>query len=168
MGGSHWLHTDAYLDTKVHEELFALLDRGGVIGNTGLKPERAITWDAGWRYDMPAVSAEAVYFDHRYDDLIQFFQTSQATSRPHNIGKARVRGLEFTTMVAIDPIAVSANYTLQDATDRSDIPSQRGNALPNRPRHELSTRASIRLGAVTARYDYTFEAGNFLDPANHH
>ena len=31
-GGSHWLHTDAYLDTKVHEELFALLDRGGVIG----------------------------------------------------------------------------------------------------------------------------------------
>ncbi len=32
MGGSHWLHTDAYLDTKVHEELFALLERGGVIG----------------------------------------------------------------------------------------------------------------------------------------
>ena len=31
-GGSHWLHTDAYLDTKVHEELFELLDRGGVIG----------------------------------------------------------------------------------------------------------------------------------------
>ena len=31
-GGSHWLHTDAYLDTKVHDELFALLDRGGVIG----------------------------------------------------------------------------------------------------------------------------------------
>jgi cyanophycinase len=31
-GGSHWLHTDAYLDTKVHEELLALLDRGGVIG----------------------------------------------------------------------------------------------------------------------------------------
>ena len=32
MGGSHWLHTEAYLDTKVHEELFALLDRGGVVG----------------------------------------------------------------------------------------------------------------------------------------
>jgi cyanophycinase len=31
-GGSHWLHTDAYLDTRVHEELLALLDRGGVIG----------------------------------------------------------------------------------------------------------------------------------------
>jgi cyanophycinase len=31
-GGSHWRHADAYLDTKVHQELFALLDRGGVIG----------------------------------------------------------------------------------------------------------------------------------------
>jgi cyanophycinase len=31
-GGSHWRHADAYLDTKTHEELFALLDRGGVIG----------------------------------------------------------------------------------------------------------------------------------------
>jgi cyanophycinase len=31
-GGSHWRHADAYLDTKVHRELFALLDRGGVIG----------------------------------------------------------------------------------------------------------------------------------------
>ena len=31
-GGSHWLHTDAYLDTKVHDELFELLGRGGVIG----------------------------------------------------------------------------------------------------------------------------------------
>lgn len=31
-GGSHWLHTDAYLDTQVHHELYALLDRGGVIG----------------------------------------------------------------------------------------------------------------------------------------
>jgi cyanophycinase len=31
-GGSHWRHADAYLDTKVHQELFKLLDRGGVIG----------------------------------------------------------------------------------------------------------------------------------------
>jgi len=31
-GGSHWRHADAYLDTKVHKELLALLERGGVIG----------------------------------------------------------------------------------------------------------------------------------------
>ena len=31
-GGEHWKHADAYLDTKVHKEVFALLDRGGVVG----------------------------------------------------------------------------------------------------------------------------------------
>jgi len=30
--GNSWKHQDAYLDTKVHHELMALLDRGGVIG----------------------------------------------------------------------------------------------------------------------------------------
>ncbi len=30
--GNSWRHADAYLDTRVHTELFALLDRGGVVG----------------------------------------------------------------------------------------------------------------------------------------
>jgi cyanophycinase len=30
--GSPWRQADAYLDTKVHKEVFALLDRGGVVG----------------------------------------------------------------------------------------------------------------------------------------
>lgn len=30
--GNAWRHQESYLDTRVHEELFALLDRGGVVG----------------------------------------------------------------------------------------------------------------------------------------
>jgi cyanophycinase len=30
--GNAWRHQDAYLDTRVHEELLALLGRGGVVG----------------------------------------------------------------------------------------------------------------------------------------
>lgn len=33
-GGRHWRIADSYLNTKVHEELFKLLDRGGVIAGT--------------------------------------------------------------------------------------------------------------------------------------
>ena len=33
-GGRPWCLVDAYLRTRVHEELFALLDRGGVVGGT--------------------------------------------------------------------------------------------------------------------------------------
>jgi cyanophycinase len=34
VGGRQWRLADAYLDTKVHEELWALLERGGVIGGS--------------------------------------------------------------------------------------------------------------------------------------
>jgi cyanophycinase len=33
-GGRHWRLVDSYLHTKVHREMMALLDRGGVIGGT--------------------------------------------------------------------------------------------------------------------------------------
>jgi cyanophycinase len=33
-GGRQWRLVDAYLHTRVHEELFALLERGGVVGGT--------------------------------------------------------------------------------------------------------------------------------------
>ena len=33
-GGRQWRSADVYLDTKVHQELFKLLDRGGIIGGT--------------------------------------------------------------------------------------------------------------------------------------
>ena len=76
-------------------ELFG--DRGGVIGNTKLTPEKGLTWDAGFRFEPEdGTVVEAVYFDHRYDDLIQFVQNPQGVSRPGNIGQARVRGTEAT------------------------------------------------------------------------
>jgi len=34
MGGRHWRLADAYLNTRTHRELFALLERGGVIAGT--------------------------------------------------------------------------------------------------------------------------------------
>ncbi len=145
-------------------ELFG--DRGGVVGNTRIRPERAYTWDTGFRYGGPTLGAEAAYFDHRYNDLIQFFQTSQATSRPHNIGKARVRGLELSGSVTTASWAVGFNYTLQDASDRSNSPSRTGKTLPNRPRHALAFHTTTKFHGVSTRYDYTFQGGNFLDPAN--
>ena len=33
-GGRHWRIADAYLNTRTHKELAALLDRGGIVGGT--------------------------------------------------------------------------------------------------------------------------------------
>ena len=146
-------------------ELFG--DRGGVVGNVNLRPEYGLTWDAGLRYADGMTTLEGVFFDHRYEDLIQFVHTSQATSRPVNIGKARVYGFEMTAQRRFGSRGdLSGNYTYQKATDKSNIPHLAGNILPNRPPHALFVRATMRLGHCTLFYDYAFEDGNFLDQAN--
>ena len=146
-------------------ELFG--DRGGVVGNVNLRPEYGLTWDAGLRYADGTITLESAFFDHRYEDLIQFVHTSQATSRPVNIGKARVYGFEMTAQRRFGSrVDLSGNYTYQKATDKSNIPHLNSNILPNRPPHALFVRATMRLGRCTVFYDYTFEDGNFLDRAN--
>ena len=119
------------------------------------------------RYADGTFTLESAFFDHRYEDLIQFVHTSQATSRPVNIGKARVYGFEMTAQRRFGSrVDLSGNYTYQKATDKSNIPHLNGNILPNRPPHALFVRATMRLGRCTVFYDYTFEDGNFLDRAN--
>ncbi len=96
MGGSHWLHTDAYLDTKVHEELFALLDRGGVIGggsagahiqgeimNVSRTPEREFSertlpredWRRGFRLLKNVIIDVHVLVRNRQFDMIGVMKT---------------------------------------------------------------------------------------------
>lgn len=146
-------------------ELFG--DRGGVVGNTSLSPERGLSVDAGIRLDVRRAWLEAVWFDQRYDDLIQFTQTSQATSRPVNAGRARVHGIEASGHVSLDRrLAVSGRYVRQASEDRSAVPHLRGNALPGRPRHRAGLRADLSLGRASFSHDYAFESGNFLDQAN--
>lgn len=146
-------------------ELFG--DRGGVVGNVNLRPEYGFAWDGGVRYSDGTNALELAFFDHRYEDLIQFVHTSQATSRPVNIGKARVYGMELTAQRRFGPrFVLSGNYTFQNARDHSEIPYLAGNILPNRPPHALFVRATARLGRWTLAYDYSLEDGSFLDQAN--
>jgi iron complex outermembrane receptor protein len=145
-------------------ELFG--DRGSVVGNTDLEPETASSWDIGLRLSHEHTWLEAAYFDQRYDNLIQFAQRSQSTSRPENIGKARVNGFEISGGLGIGNLLLSSNYTYLNSEDRSIVPHLTGNTLPGRPRHKASARADIRISRVSASYDYAFEGGNFLDQAN--
>jgi len=147
-------------------ELFG--DRGGVVGNTGLVPEEALTWDAGVRLQTDGGAVlEFVYYHHSYEDLIQFVQNSQGVSRAANIGRARVRGLEATLGLTVSRRwTASANYTLQKARDRSKVPHQRNRLLPNRATHEGNVHADCRIGPATVFYDYAFEDGSYLDRAN--
>jgi iron complex outermembrane receptor protein len=153
-------------------ELFG--DRGGVIGNGDLASEEGWNWDSGLIYEAQQdvstglVFAEAVWYQNRVDNMIRFVQNSQFVSQPHNFGSARLSGLETRARLRLRPfVHINGNYAYQRAENRSPLSYERGNDLPNAPRHALSARvvASSSRGAE-AHYELGRDSRHFLDRAN--
>jgi iron complex outermembrane receptor protein len=152
-------------------ELFG--NRGSVVGNPDLDPEEGLNVDAGFDFlptrlgPLTRVRGEAVFFYRDVDDLIVLVQNSQRVSVPQNVGSAEILGAELSVRFrAWERLGVIANYTYQDATDTSDVPSRRGNQLPGRPLHEAYARAEYHWRGWMPFYELSFTSGNFLDQAN--
>lgn len=152
-------------------ELFG--DRGGVIGSVALLPEEGLNMDIGIRYTkqfgpfVKDLRLEAVYFENKIEDIIVFIQTSQRTSRPENIGRADISGVEVVASLNLGArVRFSGNYTYQRAVNRSGIPSQEGRILPGRPVHAFSGKINFLSVLGSLFYTYNFTAQNYLDPAN--
>lgn len=157
-------------------ELFG--DRGYIVGNEGLRPERGAAIDGGFVLGRRLrrgvdLRAQAAGFWTRAEDLIQWVQTGPVI-QPQNIAGARLRGLETGLHVeAWRTLTLDANYTLLATTNESPEASMRGKSLPGRPLHELFARAALRRRfrprgvAVEPHLFYTLEhvAGTFLDPS---
>jgi iron complex outermembrane receptor protein len=160
-------------------ELFG--DRGYVIGNEGLAAENGWAVDGGLVFDRRletrrggplTLYGQAAGFGTWTENLIQWVQTGTVV-QPINIAGARLAGVE--TSLAINAlwraIVLQANYTFLDSVNLSESPSQTGQPLPGRPRHELYGRAttgwewSARRLQVEPRAFYTAEliSGTFLD-----
>ena len=77
---------------------------------------------------------ETVYLTNEVENLILFFPNSQRTSRPANIGAAKIQGWEcsFSTWIW-SSFQLSANYTRLETKDTSEIPFYKGNQLPSGP-----------------------------------
>jgi len=154
-------------------ELFG--NRGSVIGNPDLKPEKGINADLGFVFVRDALGslthlrAEATGFMSEVDDLIVLVQNSQRTAVPRNVARARVVGSELSLALRIlDHIHLALNYTYQNARDHSGIPARDGNRLPGRPAHAFYARAEYHLGPGQLFYEIDLLASNFLDQANFH
>lgn len=157
-------------------ELFG--DRGTIVGNPTLSPEKSLNFDGGLAYhyisDSPKLTfdAEATYFRNNVDDLIQFMQTSQFTIRAQNIGSATIQGLEFALRAAWDDrISAFSSYTFQDAKDTSASPATNGKYVPGRPKNELAagiTWSENWLDWFGTRLsgEIHFMSGNYLDTQN--
>lgn len=152
-------------------ELFG--NRGVVVGNNTLQPEKGTNWDVGvaagvgpWGW-LDTLHAEYAYFNNNVTDLIVLVQNSQRVSKPFNIGAARVSGDEFSiTAGAFRHLRLDTNFTHYDAENESDIPSQRGRRLPGRPANDLYTHLEFYSELGKLYYEFNFVSGNFLDLVN--
>jgi len=153
-------------------ELFG--ERGAVVGNSALRPERNLQWDAGFDVFHPfpdepfRLRLEAAYFENRLENLILFVRHSQTTSQAENIGQALIRGVETSLSMSFSELArLNGSYTFQRTEDESDVPYWRGHRLPGRPEHELDLRPSIQpIDELEIFYEICFVSGNYLDRAN--
>ncbi len=170
-----WLEARGNVSTSFRPPSFTELfgDRGSVIGNPNLDPERGLNWDAGLAvtpadlYGIRAVRLEAIYFAADVDDRILFIQNSQRTAVAQNIAHSRDHGVELTAAAAFPAgFHATANATLQRTEDLSPSPSRHGNDLPGQPRSDVVGRVEWRDAPVTLFNEVEYLGPNFLDPAN--
>ncbi|KIG16987.1 Outer membrane vitamin B12 receptor BtuB [Enhygromyxa salina] len=160
-------------------ELFG--DRGYVVGNEGLLPERGTKVDGGLVLDLEQIGgrelgifAQVVGFATWSEDLIQWVRSGPVV-QPINVAGARVRGLESGLGLRAfgRDLALDLTYTLLDSRNDTPEAEQQFKPLPGRPRHSVLVRPAVghrfdlgRRGiGLEPRIFYELEwiAGSFLD-----
>jgi outer membrane cobalamin receptor len=138
------------------------------LGNPGLKPERAVSFDAGVSQELfnRRASVEFVYFDNHFRDQI-IFLFDPATFGPVkladgkltnfiNLERATARGVELSGVARPAlKLRLSASYTfLRSRLERADSASSEvGQPLLRRPRHS----GAFEIGWVDNRFDWSLE-----------
>jgi vitamin B12 transporter len=66
------------------------------VGNSDLKPEKSITYDAGIDYAKSSLKGGLTYFNTEFKDkIVNYFDTARAVSTYKNIDGATIQGLEL-------------------------------------------------------------------------
>ena len=154
-------------------ELFG--DKGSAIGNAELAPETGVNRDVGIRIDRAIRGRHPLFLEisgywTRLEDTIQFVQYSTTVSKPENIGRAEIEGVEISVGGTVfDRVTAEANYTVQDARNRTELYGgiYRGKLLPNQPRYAFDARIEVfHPGCGRVFYAYSRSGHNFHDRYN--
>jgi outer membrane cobalamin receptor len=172
--GAGWMlqgHRGRYQRAPSFFELFG--DRGAVRGNgklaseTGYKNDLGLVFHAAEKKKTGLSLAEITYYHNRVENLIRFIHNSQQVSQPHNLGEVVLRGVETRwSLQLVSIVQLSGNYVYQRAENRSPFSFEKGNDLPNAPRHRLSSRLALVQSRGSFYYEYSRESRHFLDRAN--
>lgn len=144
-------------------------------GVGGASEEKAINWEAGFRYQQGAFQSEVIGFLNDYDNLVG--ECTASTGGGCTIGdsfdggEVQVRGLEAVALYDLGAandwalnVPLRLAYTWTDSEFQTSFDSnygawgdvQKGDQLPNMPKHQLSVSAGVvgtRFGVhATANY----------------
>jgi vitamin B12 transporter len=154
--GSQWIALRADVGTSFRPPTFDDLfwpARAGAAGSPDLRPERALDVDLGVEARRGATRGSATVFRSEVRDLIQWNPGPDGIWRPHNLGKARIRGLEVEGILeggALPfPTRIEGAGTLLDAIDAGGDPTTGGKALVARPRWTAFAEAGWDVGRWT-------------------
>lgn len=152
-------------------ELFG--ERGSILGNTSLKPERARNYDAGvvtdYKNSHLQINHTVTLFSKRLEDMILFIPNSQFSLRPENVDSALIRGFEWSIKTTLWKVwKLQSNYTYQKATNTSETVYLNGKYLPLRPLHEWTGLLSYKfLGQnLEIGYEPVFIGASYRDRTN--
>ena len=142
-------------------------NRGSVRGNDALVPEngRQLEFGVAVRKNMNIST-----YIREVDDLIFYWLRSPRIVIPENIGHARMKGFEISTMHVLEnirmlTIRISALY--QRTEDRSRIPYYRGNDLPGTPRTVYNGTMSMNpIRDFQIGFGIRTESEFYIDRAN--
>ena len=159
-----------YLRPPDLSELFG--DRGAVIGNPELLPERSLQWDVGGRLALPdgpvTGALELGHFWSATRDLIVYVQNAQRTMVPINLSNTWLQGIEASARLDLAGFAdVSTAVTRTLSVNLSTEPELANNQLPRVPTWEVDVGASVHLEErARLGWTWTHVSGNTWDATN--
>lgn len=124
----------------------------GFVGNADLRSERGLNIDLGLALcrSLPRgeLTLSAAIFAARAEDLISW-ETYSYRTRAENVSEARVLGGEGELRARVGRLEATAQATLTDARDESQLAARRGQQLAHHPRYRgylrLEWRQPVRL-----------------------
>ncbi|MDX1957278.1 MAG: TonB-dependent receptor plug domain-containing protein [Leptospiraceae bacterium] len=149
-------------------ELFG--ERGSVIGNLTLRPEKSRNWDLGIAQDYKknelSFHTNFSIFRKSIQDMILFIPNSQFTVRPDNIDSADIRGFEISNKLNWKEWRFQSNYTYTRAINTSSVSYLNGKFLPLRPLHEWHGLVAYKWKQFHFGFEPVFIGATFRDRTN--
>jgi outer membrane cobalamin receptor len=152
-------------------ELFG--DRGGILGNTALLPERSSLLDASLRLNLEpdprfSLSWEAGGFFTTTEDAIVLRANSQKLVVPINYSATRTGGIETSLLIsALQRIQFSAALTWTDARIAEAETAYINNKVPFVPEWDLELGLKLRpLPWLSVHWAFSYLAGSYDSRSN--